>query len=85
MVCTAAAGHADHRAFDCVRLQPGEVGRHHKSQTNLVVSARFRGSRHMYDYVTTRLAGLNGIRSVETAPVIARFKQASPAISRVSS
>ena len=47
--------------------------------TNLVVSARFRGTRHMYEYVTTRLAGLSGIRSVETAPIIARFKQAGPA------
>jgi DNA-binding Lrp family transcriptional regulator len=48
-------------------------------QTNLVVSARFRGTRHMYHYITTRLAGLSGVRSVETSPIIARFKQAGPA------
>jgi DNA-binding Lrp family transcriptional regulator len=47
--------------------------------TNLVVSARFRGTRHLYHYLTTRLTGLSGIRSVETAPIIARFKQAGPA------
>jgi DNA-binding Lrp family transcriptional regulator len=47
--------------------------------TNLVVSARFRGTRHLYLYLTTRLTGLSGIRSVETAPIIARFKQAGPA------
>ena len=48
-------------------------------QTNLVVSARFRGTRHMYQYLTTRLTGLSGIRSVETSPIIGRFKQAGPA------
>lgn len=47
--------------------------------TNLVVSARFRGTRHMYHYVTTRLTGLSGIRSLETSPIIGRFKQAGPA------
>jgi DNA-binding Lrp family transcriptional regulator len=47
--------------------------------TNLVVSALFRNTRHMYQYLTTRLAGLAGIRSVETAPIIGRFKQAGPA------
>ena len=29
----------------------------------------------MYDYLTTRLPSLPGIRSVETAPVIRRVKQ----------
>ena len=47
--------------------------------TNLVVSARFRGTRHMYHYVTARLTGLSGIRSLETSPIIGRFKQAGPA------
>lgn len=47
--------------------------------TNLMVSARFRGTRHMYQYLTTRLTGLSGIRSVETSPIIGRFKQAGPA------
>jgi DNA-binding Lrp family transcriptional regulator len=48
-------------------------------QTNLFVSARFRGTTHMYQYLTARLAGLSGIRSVETSPTLARFKQAGPA------
>ena len=47
--------------------------------TNLVVSARFRGTRHMYHYITARLTGLSGIRSLETSPIIGRFKQAGPA------
>lgn len=47
--------------------------------TNLVVSARFRGTRHMYQYITARLTGLSGIRSVETSPIIGRFKAAAPA------
>jgi DNA-binding Lrp family transcriptional regulator len=52
--------------------------------TNLAVSAQFQGTRHMYQYLTTRLTGLSGIRSVETAPVIGRFKQAGPAAPRLS-
>jgi DNA-binding Lrp family transcriptional regulator len=52
--------------------------------TNLVISAQFRSTRHMYQYLTTRLAQLSGIRSVETSPIIARFKQAGPATSRLS-
>jgi DNA-binding Lrp family transcriptional regulator len=51
-------------------------------QTNLLVSARFRSTTHMYQYLTTRLAGLSGISSVETSPTIARFKQAGPATPR---
>ena len=47
-------------------------------QTNLVVSARFRSTTHMYSYLTTRLAELSGISAVETSPTIARFKQAGP-------
>jgi DNA-binding Lrp family transcriptional regulator len=46
--------------------------------TNLLVSARFRGTRHMYHYITSRLSELSGVRSVETSPIIARFKQAGP-------
>jgi len=46
--------------------------------TNLAVSALFRDTRHMYDYLTTRLPSLPGIRSVETAPVIRRVKQVGP-------
>jgi DNA-binding Lrp family transcriptional regulator len=43
--------------------------------TNLAASALFRDTPHMYDYLTTRLPSLPGIRSVETAPVIRRVKQ----------
>jgi DNA-binding Lrp family transcriptional regulator len=43
--------------------------------TNLAASGLFRDTRHMYDYLTTRLPGLPGLRSVETAPVIRRVKQ----------
>jgi DNA-binding Lrp family transcriptional regulator len=43
--------------------------------TNLAASALFRDTRHMYDYLTTQLPSLPGIRSVETAPVIRRVKQ----------
>lgn len=52
--------------------------------TNLAASAQFHGTRHMYQYLTTRLTGLSGIRSVETSPVIGRFKQAGPATPRLS-
>jgi hypothetical protein len=38
----------------------------------------------MYSYLTTRLAELSGISSVETSPTIARFKQAGPATPRLS-
>jgi DNA-binding Lrp family transcriptional regulator len=47
--------------------------------TNLIVSARFRGTRHMYHYITARLSGLAGITSLEISPIIGRFKQAGPA------
>jgi DNA-binding Lrp family transcriptional regulator len=47
--------------------------------TNLAVSALFRDTRHMYEYLTTRLTGLPGIRSVESAPIISRVKQTSSA------
>jgi DNA-binding Lrp family transcriptional regulator len=53
-------------------------------QTNLLVSARFRGTRHMYHYITGRLAGLSGIGSLEASPVIGRFKQAGPATPALS-
>jgi DNA-binding Lrp family transcriptional regulator len=47
--------------------------------TNLAFSALFRDTRHMYEYLSTRLTGLPGIRSVETAPIISRVKQTSTA------
>ncbi|HEX4830042.1 MAG TPA: AsnC family transcriptional regulator [Trebonia sp.] len=43
--------------------------------TNLAASAVFRDTRHMYEYLTTSLGGLPGIRAVETAPIIGRVKQ----------
>jgi DNA-binding Lrp family transcriptional regulator len=44
--------------------------------TNLAVSAVFRDTRQLYAYLTTRLAGIPGLRSVETAPVIYTLKRA---------
>jgi len=43
--------------------------------TNLVASAIFRDTRQLYDYLTTRLAGLPGLQSVETAPIIGTVKK----------
>jgi DNA-binding Lrp family transcriptional regulator len=43
--------------------------------TNLVVSAVFRDNRHLYGYLTTRLADLPGLQSVETAPMIRTVKR----------
>lgn len=44
--------------------------------TNLVVSAVFTGTTQLYGYLTTRLTGIPGLRSVETAPVIGTVKRA---------
>jgi DNA-binding Lrp family transcriptional regulator len=44
--------------------------------TNLAISAVFRDTRHLYEYLTTRLTGLPGVRSVETAPIIGTLKRA---------
>ena len=43
--------------------------------TNLVASAVFRDTRHLYEYLTGELAALPGVSSVQTAPVIATFKR----------
>ena len=43
--------------------------------TNLVVSALFRDTRHLYEYLTSELAALPGVRSVETAPIIRTLKR----------
>jgi len=43
--------------------------------TNLAVSAVFRDVRHLYAYLTTRLADLPGLQSVETAPIIGTIKR----------
>jgi DNA-binding Lrp family transcriptional regulator len=44
--------------------------------TNLAVSAVFRDTSQVYAYLTTRLTGIPGLRSVETAPIIGTVKKA---------
>lgn len=43
--------------------------------TNLAVSAVFRDTRQLYAYLTTRLADLPGLQSVESAPIISTIKR----------
>ena len=43
--------------------------------TNLVASAVFRDTRHLYEYLTGELAALPGVRSVQTAPIIGTLKR----------
>ena len=43
--------------------------------TNLVASAVFRDPRHLYEYLTGKLAGLPGVGSVQTAPIIRTLKR----------
>jgi DNA-binding Lrp family transcriptional regulator len=43
--------------------------------TNLAVSAVFRDTRQVYAYLTTKLAGIAGLRSVESAPIIGTLKR----------
>ena len=43
--------------------------------TNLAASALFRDTRDLYAYLTTRLAGLPGLQSVESAPIIGTVKR----------
>jgi len=50
--------------------------------TNLVVSAVFRDTRHLYEYLTTRLTGLPGIQTVETLPIIGTVKRTGVAMPR---
>ena len=44
--------------------------------TNLAISAVFRDTAQLYAYLTTRLTGIPGLRSVETSPVIGTVKRA---------
>jgi DNA-binding Lrp family transcriptional regulator len=44
--------------------------------TNLVASGVFRDPAELYAFLTTRLTGIPGLRSVETAPVIGTVKRA---------
>ena len=43
--------------------------------TNLVASAVFRDTRHLYAYLTGELAALPGVSSVQTAPIIRTLKR----------
>ena len=43
--------------------------------TNLVASAVFRDTRHLYEYLTGELADLPGVSSVQTAPIIRTLKR----------
>jgi DNA-binding Lrp family transcriptional regulator len=43
--------------------------------TNLAASALFRDTRDLYAYLTTRLADLPGLQSVESAPIIGTIKR----------
>jgi DNA-binding Lrp family transcriptional regulator len=43
--------------------------------TNLVASAVFRDTRHLYTYLTGELAALPGVSSVQTAPIIGTLKR----------
>jgi len=47
--------------------------------TNLAASAVFRDMRELYAYLTTRLADLPGLQSVESAPIIGTFKRTGSA------
>jgi hypothetical protein len=38
----------------------------------------FRDTRHLYEYLTEPLAGLPGVRSVQTAPIIRTLKHTGP-------
>ncbi|GAA0323515.1 Lrp/AsnC family transcriptional regulator [Actinoallomurus spadix] len=43
--------------------------------TNLLVAAMFRDPHHLYRYLTERVGSLEGVRHVETAPVIRTVKR----------
>jgi hypothetical protein len=45
------------------------------SAHNLLASALFRDTQHLYEYLTGPLAGLPGVRSVQTAPIIRTLKR----------
>jgi DNA-binding Lrp family transcriptional regulator len=44
-------------------------------QSNLIASAVFLDTRHLYEYLSIRLASLPGVRSVETLPAIGTVKR----------
>ena len=43
--------------------------------SNVVVTALFRDTQHLYEYLTGPLASLPGVSSVETAPIIRTLKR----------
>ena len=43
--------------------------------TNLLASAVFRDTQHLYEYLTGELADLPGVTSVQTAPIIRTLKR----------
>jgi len=43
--------------------------------TNLLASAIFRDTQHLYEYLTGELAALPGVSSVQTAPIIRTLKR----------
>jgi DNA-binding Lrp family transcriptional regulator len=43
--------------------------------TNLVATALFRDTQHLYEYLTGELAALPGVSSVQTAPIISTLKR----------
>ena len=43
--------------------------------TNVLVSGLFRDTQHLYEYLTGPLAGLPGVHSVQTTPVIRTLKR----------
>ncbi|MFL6072504.1 MAG: Lrp/AsnC family transcriptional regulator [Mycobacteriales bacterium] len=45
--------------------------------TNLVASGVFRDTHHLYEYLTTSLTAVPGLRSVESAPIIGTLKRTS--------
>ncbi len=40
-----------------------------------MASALFRDTQHLYEYLTGPLAGLSGVRSAQTAPIIRTLKR----------
>ena len=45
---------------------------------NLVGTGAFRDTQHLYEFLTGPLAGLPGLREVESAPIIGTFKRSGP-------
>src|SRR5580693_6668827 len=61
------ASHAAHREIPFAAATTGP--------TNLMASAVFRDTQHLYEYLTGELARLPGVSSVQTAPIIQTLKR----------